>query len=280
MSERETDSERVLQAYMRARGAVEPPPELTRAVLARIAAEPQVTHGNLVGALRVLAFGATVAAAAVVAVLAVTAIGLMVGPGRDVGGPTPEERDPAATDVAPSAAPVSPASSPTAGDGLFAPGHAIEIAAVDGEGRWGTIRIERGDELGGYPDAPVPADVFVIEFWIEYQPQRLPEPETFGVSDWVLRPTDTDAPSFFLIEPQQWDRTLGSGTRPDDPLVQYPGAVDVLTSATDGRIAFAVPRREADLELELVYWPAGFDEPAETVVVRAPAEPPPPEPAP
>lgn len=104
MSERETDRERVLRAYLRARGAVEPPPELAPAVLARIAAEPQVTRGNFFGALRVLAIGATVVAAFAVVLL------VQFGLQRVGDRPSPP---PAVTPPAPSLTTVSPSPTPT-----------------------------------------------------------------------------------------------------------------------------------------------------------------------
>ncbi|HEX2765973.1 MAG TPA: hypothetical protein VHR55_04965 [Candidatus Limnocylindria bacterium] len=151
--------------------------------------------------------------------------------------------------------PVSP--SPTASvrpaQSLVQPGDTATLAATDSHGEWGTIRLERGDELGGYPDAEIPADTFVIEVLVAYEADRMPDPAQFGTPDWTLRPRNAPPERFFVIEPQEFERANGIGLRPAMPLGVWPGAVDIFTTPAEGRIAFAVARRDADLELELVY---------------------------
>jgi hypothetical protein len=172
------------------------------------------------------------------------------------------------------AADASPTQSPPA-DALLEPGKTVELAAVDPQGEWGTIRIERREDLGGYTDADVGADSFIIELFIDYEADRLADPEEFGLPDWSLRPTDSvgGADGIFPIEPTRFDR-YPTGFRPDTPLATYPGAIDIFSTPTEGNIAFEVPRDAAGLELELVYSPAGQDEPAATMPVRRPGEPP------
>lgn len=132
------------------------------------------------------------------------------------------------------------------GRALLEPGDSIELAAVDPQGEWGTVRIERGEDLGGYADAEIGPDAFIVEFFVEYSADRLPDPDQFGASDWSLRPTDPEAEHFFLVEPMTFERSP-SGVRPDQSLGMYPGAIDIFSTPTEGWIAFQVQRRVADL---------------------------------
>lgn len=265
MSERDRMDEQIA-AFVRDAVHAEPPPDLMPSVLDAVdrARAPRPWYASLLPAL----------AGAAVVVLAVGAVLLLWRPwGAADRSPSPT---PSPT-VTPSAT-APPTDEPTPGptlpaDALLEPGDSVELAAVDPQGEWGTIRIERGEDLGGYTDAEVPDDTFIIELFIEYEADRAPDPEQFGYPDWSLRPTDPDAEHFFLVEPARFERD-GQETRPASPLGVYPGAVDIFSTPTDGWIAFWVPRREANLELELVYWPAGLNRPAATVVVREPGEPP------
>jgi hypothetical protein len=249
--------------YLRSRGRAVPPPELTQAVMAALESAPPARSW----------FAAFIPAIAVVAVAgALLLVAVLIGQ-RPVG-PTPvgsEQPTPSATE-APSA---SPTPSPSASQlSLVEPGAAIDIPAVDATGQWGTIHIERGEDLGGYADALVEPGLFVIEFFISYTAERMPDPAQFGSSDWALRAADPNAEHFFLTGPRVFERADGLGVRPDSGLVIYPGAIDIFTTPTEGTIAFAVGGREANLALELVY----RAETQEEVAIAARNPGPPPEP--
>ncbi len=98
-----------------------------------------------------------------------------------------------------------------------------------------------------------------------------PEPAQFGTSDWAVRPSDPSADGFFVAEAREFERANGFGLRPAMPLGIYSDAVDIFTTPTEGRIAFAVPRRAADLSLELVYQLGGQEQ---VFALRDPGPPP------
>ena len=145
----------------------------------------------------------------------------------------------------------------------------VTIDAVDASGSWGSITLRRGEDAGGYPGAAT-GDFFFLEVFVDYEATRLPDPEQFGASDWSLRPTDPDAEHFFVIEPVNSRAGESVGEGPGQLLGQYPGAVDILTTPTEGWVVFQVARRESNLELELVYGNAGGAE-TTTIPVRIPA---------
>lgn len=227
--------------YLRSRGRAVPPNDLIQTVTAAVetATAPRSWFAPFIPA---------VAAVAVAAALLILA--LLIGQPPDVGpGPTGSEQ-------ATSAPSGSASSSPTPSQSqlsLLQPGAVVEIPALDTAGQWGTIRIERGEELGGYPDAAVGSDIFVIELFVTYTAERMPNPAQFGSPDWAVLPSDPNAEFFFLVEPRQFERADGIGLRPAMPLGVYPGAVDIFSTPIEGRIAFAIGRNATDLSLELVY---------------------------
>jgi hypothetical protein len=195
-------------------------------------------------------------AAAALAV-GIVAVALFLSLSQDVGpSPDPTTSPSSAADPAPTASPTPiPSATPTPRPccPLLQPGDTAELPATDDDGEWGSIRLERGEDLGGYPDAAIPGDTFVIEVFVVYDPQRVPDPAQFGRPDWAVRPADAPADRFFVIEAQEFERANGIGLRPAMPLGVWPGAADIFTTPTEGRIDFAVPRRDAELQLELVY---------------------------
>jgi hypothetical protein len=250
--------------YLRSRARAEPPPQLIQAVMAAVESTPPPRSW----------FAPFIPAIAVAAVAgALLMLALLIGQ-RPVG-PAPigsEQPTPSATE-APSA---SPTASPSASQlSLVEPGAVVDIPAVDATGQWGTIHIERGEELGGYADAAVDPATFVVELLVSYTPERMPDPAEFGLSDWHLRPTDPDPEFSFLAEARLFERANGVGFRPTMPLGEYPGAVDIFTTPTEGRIAFAIPRNGAALSVELVYQ---LGEQEMVVALREPG--PPPDPVP
>jgi hypothetical protein len=236
--------------YLRSRSRVAPPPDLVAATMAAIdsAPAPRSWFAPLVPAV-----------AAIAVAVAVLVLTFVIGRGPEVG-PGPSGSAP----QSPSASAVPSASATDAAPSLslLRPGDVVEIPAIDATGEWGGIRIERKADIGGYSDAFIAedpgfsGDFFAIQFFVSYTAERMPDPEQFGASDWALRPIDPNAEHFFVIQPKSFERVGGSGARPDNALPVYPGAIDIFTTPTEGTIAFAVPRREANLDLELVYLPA------------------------
>lgn len=252
------NDEQIIES-LRSRSRAAPPPELPQALMAAVetAPPPRSWFVSLIPA------AAVVGAAGMLLVVA-----LLIGqPPGLTPEPSGSERPTPLPSVTPSASPTpSPSPSPLS---LLQPGTTVDIPAVDESGEWGTIRIERRDDLGGYPDAAIDPELFVIEFVISYTPERMPEPAQFGASDWALRAADPNAEHFFLVEPRTFERTDGSGARPESALGMYPGAIDIFTTPTEGTIAFSVSRREANLAMELVYLRTG-----EAFAARDPGEPP------
>ncbi|MEO8510415.1 MAG: hypothetical protein ABI534_04155 [Chloroflexota bacterium] len=233
--------------YLRSRSRVAPPPSLAGSIMAAVDTAPTLRSW----------FASLVPAVAAVAVaVAVLMLAFVIGRGPQVGpGPTDSDQPAPSASIVPSASP-SDAGPPLS---LLRPGDVAEIPATDATGEWGTIRIERMEDIGGYSDAPIAEDVglsgefFVIEFFVSYTAERMPDPAQFGSLDWSLRPIDPNAEHFFVTEAKSFERVGGLGIRPDDALPVFPGAIDIFTTPTEGTIAFQVSRREANLDLELVY---------------------------
>ena len=156
---------------------------------------------------------------------------------------------------------------------LLQPGDSAELPLIDDEGQWGTVRVERGSDVGGYPDVDLAPETFAVEFLVTYDASRPSAVEFFGAPDWILRPTDPAAVHFFLREPARLAGENGQPAGPQPPLGIYPGGVD-YTTATEGWIVFEVPRREANLELELVYLPGERRGTVAALTVRQPGPPP------
>lgn len=252
--------------YVRATVRSEPPPDLVSSIIGAVDSAPprRAWYAPFLPAF---------ASAAVVVVVIALGVGLLLARPWMVADPSPPPLpSPSSTVTATATTEPSPTSSPRT-DALLEPGDTVEFPAVDPQGEWGTIQIVRGEDLGGYSDAEIGSDTFVIELFVDYEAARLPDPEEFGRPDWMLQPTDAAADAFFPIGPTTFDR-YPSGVRPDPSLATYPGAIDIFTTPTEGWVAFEVPRDAADLELELVYRPATLDEPAATFVVREPGDPP------
>lgn len=213
-----------------------------------------------------------VVAAAGVVLVAV----ILIGGGDPAVGPQPSDSP---TDKLPSSPTPVPSPtlvpSPTPTVALLEPGDTVTIDAVDAEGTWGTITLTRGEDSGGRSVAG--GGFFLIQVFVDYDARRLPSPEEFGASDWTLRPTDPDAVHFFVTEPAN---TADIEVEPPQPpLVHYPEAVVGADTPTEGWIVFEVPIREANLELELLYWPLR-GAPAASILVREPGPAPSPAPTP
>lgn len=240
--------------YLRTRANVTQPPDLVGSVVDAVERTPQQRHSW---------FAPFIPAAAAVGVAGAVLIAALVVGQNPRFGPTPST----GPVVDPTAAPTPAATEEPDADGSLQPGDSLIIDAVEQGGTWGTITVERGDDVGGYPNASVSEDAFVVEVFVSYDAERLPDPETFGRDDWSLATTDGTAVGDLL--------ELAPGTDPErPPLGTLPGAIDIFTTPTNGWLLFEVPRDAADKNLRLIYQPTDFDEQVTVIPVRDPGDPP------
>jgi hypothetical protein len=233
--------ERIVE-YLRARGHVEPPFDLVESIADAVAEAPQR---------RTSLFTAWVPAVAALGAAAVIAIlTILLGQQPNIG-PSPA---PSGSPAPSASSTSSPDVSAVPGGDLTQPGSRVTIDAVDEDGTWGSITLTREPDIAAYPGSR-DQNLFLVQVFVEYEPSRLPSPEQFGASDWLLRPTDRDAEHFFLVGPAHDRATEEDWPAQERLLGQYPGAVDIMTTAINGLIQFPVSIREANLELELVYAP-------------------------
>jgi hypothetical protein len=161
----------------------------------------------------------------------------------------------------------TPSSAPVAVHPIYEAGDVVTIDAVDSGGRWGSITLTRGDDTGGYPTEAVPADSFVIEVFVSYHADRLPNAEGFGMLDWRLATADDGNPVGRLIQPAMPpDPADWNPAR--QPLGNVSSAVDMLTTPIEGMLYFEVPREVVDGALVLVYVPSRISNHVVWVPVR------------
>jgi hypothetical protein len=153
---------------------------------------------------------------------------------------------------------------PAEGAELLAPGNATLVPAVTPEGPYGTITLDRGHDVGGYPLVLEPSSEthFFIEILATYELDQIPAGTEFGELDWRVESTDgaVEAELVRAFPPVRGRPTLG----------QWPGAT-VPEERYDGWMLFAVPRDAADTTLELIYQPAGVTD-VTRIPVRSPGE--------
>lgn len=247
--------------YLRSRGRVDPPDDLVSSIAVALEDVPQRRSSSFASWLpAVTAVGAAV-------LIAVVAILIEQAPSM---GPSP----------APSSAPGSPASSepvrihePTATTAPTAPprgdllkaGSLVTLPIASSEGVSGTIALERGDDIGGYPLVPSPSSelYFFVEVRATYELDDASETASWGDVDW--RVEDEDGPVGELLQafPQPAERNY---------LGTWPGAT-VPEARYEGWIIFAIPRDLAGSALDLVYQPPGVSD-ATRIPVRRPGGPP------
>ena len=233
-------SDEPIVEYLRSRAQVQPPMDLVGSIADAVEGVPQQRHSW---------FAPFVPAAAAVTAAAVVVVAtVLVGQGPDFG-PAPGT---------PSATP-SPTPAPT----LLKPGDSATIDARDPFGRWGTITLTRGGDVGGYDDGSVPPESFVVEIHVEYVAEREPDPFVFGAPDWMLANAGR-VPVGEQLEPGG-RREL---TRPT--LSTYPGAIDIFGNRLEGWLLFVVPRDAADEPLDLLYRHTAVAEAATAFPVREP----------
>lgn len=244
------NDERIVD-YLRSRARATPPMDLVGSIADAIEGVPQHGHSWFAPFMP--------AAAAVAATAVVLVAAILVGQGPDAG-PPPPGGSPTEGELAPP----SPSPSPTPAPTLLQPGDSVTIEAVDADGRWGTVTLTRGEDVGGYGDGSVSAEAFVVEVHVAYLADESPDPPHFGAPDWTVEAASGEAPIPKLLEP----RGRREARRPT--MGTYPGAVDIFTTPLEGWLLFEVPRDAADDRLELVYQPLGFTEPVATFALREP----------
>lgn len=171
--------------YLRSRARVEPPMDFVGSVLAAVADAPQQRASRFAALLP--------AAAALGAAAAVAVAMLLTSQGPNVSTPDPSPSSSALASPSSVASPSSaPSNSPqTIGDQLVQPGDVVEIPATDNLGEWGTIRLERGEEMVPSDSAWSMHDAgsVLIEIHVSYTAERSTE-QTFGIVDWGVRIQD------------------------------------------------------------------------------------------
>ena len=228
--------ERIVE-YLRGRGRVEPPLDFTGAVMNVVADASQRRAGWFAP---FLPAGAVLGAAAVLSVVA-----LLLNQNPNISTPDPSLSPPSSASPRP-----MPSVAPEAiGDRLVEPGDSVEMPAIDDLGEWGTIRLERGEEM-------VPSDSgwstydqgsTLIEIYVTYSAERRSE-QSFGVLDWGLRIQD-GMPGLAGLG------VLPAGRNPERPtseaLTDHTSASE--GSVTEGWIALEVPIVEETSGVFLTY---------------------------
>lgn len=127
---------------------------------------------------------------------------------------------------------------------LTQPGDIVRIAAMDGNGRYGTITLERGDDVAGYP--PPHTELFTESFFIEvrvsYELDRATE-LPYGRDDWSFR---ADGAGGFIGQYLNVDFTGASLP----PLLPNRQRGDV---PMQGWLVLAVPSEAAEFPINLAY---------------------------
>jgi len=153
---------------------------------------------------------------------------------------------------------------PTAGGDLLQPGDAAILPAVGPDGPFGTITLDRGHDVGGYPLVLSPSSTshFFVEIFATYELNDVPGGAQWGDLDWRME-SEGGTLGVELVDafPPVRGR-VGLG--------QWPGAT-VPQTHYSGWMIFAVPRETANTNLQLVYQPAGIAD-ATRIPVRSPGE--------
>jgi hypothetical protein len=246
-----TTTEELVTDYLRSTMRVDAPHDLTNEIMRAVAAAPQ-DRKSILGAFGILtpAFAAIV----VTAVLVVAAV-LALAP-RNVG-PAP--------DAVATPTPV-PSITPEEARILTDEDDVIRIPALDGEGPFGTITIERGADKAGYAGfVPIAfQDVFFIELYVTYEPTRATA-EQFGEWEFAIA-ADLDDDGFDSDDVLQ--RGVGFSGMEDmpgfdsapRPLLQGKRFGEELL---EGWLVLEVPAAAAGSDIYLVYghneWTDGIE---------------------
>lgn len=165
---------------------------------------------------------------------------------------------------------------------LTAAGDVIRIPAMDAEGAFGTITIERGDEKGGYENfSPVAfGDVFFLELHVIYEPHRVTA-EQYGEWEFAFA-VDTDRDGFDADDVlQRGVGFLGMEGQPGYESAPQPLLAGKRSGADrlEGWLVLELPADVSDWDVYLVYghneWTDGIGnlEPEASALLREPGEP-------
>ena len=221
--------EQAVTEYARSRLDVAIPPSLVGDIQRAVAAAPPPPIS------RFSPLFMTTAVAAVVAVLAL-AILLIQAP-SNVGpdpfgseGPTPSPQ---------------PSLTPEGELSLTTPGDVVRIPAMDAQGRYGTITLERGKEVGGYEgnDTPMFFDSYFVEVHFSYELDRAPE-GTYGSDDWAVFEQVAGRANTYI-----------AGLHIDGPGTPQPALPNVVRDDRDieGWLTFGLEADAADSPMWLAY---------------------------
>ena len=265
MTDRQLSSEELVADYIRSSMRVELPDGLTDEVMRSVAAAPQARR-SWFSALPPYA----PALAAAVATALIIVVGLFLVAPRTIGPPPAPTPTPA------------PTLSPEGARVLAEPGDVIRIPALDGQGQFGTITIERGAEKAGYEGfVPVAfGDVFFVEVYVKYEPERSTD-EEYGEWEFAFA-ADANGNGFDDAD----ILTLGVGFLGMEGQPGYESAPQPLLDGKrsgddvlEGWLVIEIPAASADYDLHLVYghgeWTDGIENmvPDSSALLRRPGEP-------
>jgi len=233
--------------YLRARGRIDPPLDFVGAVAGAVAYAPQR---------RASWFAPLIpAAAAVGAAAAVTVLAILVSKGPNVG-PPPAPSTSVSERAAPTGTPSPPASAsptprptpmptPTHDADLLEAGNTVRVHVMSGDGVTGTITLERGADVGGYPLVTEPSSEshFFVEVFATYELESATEEGQWGALDWRVASADGTVDGQLV---DSFPPPKGRG-----PLGQWPGAT-VPDTRYEGWMIFAIAREAAATSFDLV----------------------------
>jgi hypothetical protein len=215
--------------YARSRLDVAIPPSLVGDIQRAVATAPSP---------RISRFSPLFMATTVAAAVAVLAVALMLIQGPSNIGPDPfSSAEPTPTP--------QPSLTPEGELSLTAPGDVVRIPAMDVQGRYGTITLERGNEVGGYEgnETPMFTDSYFVEVHFSYELDRAPD-GTYGVDDWAV-----------FEEVAGRANTYIAGLHIDGPGTPQPALPNVARGDDDieGWLTFALDADAADSPMWLAY---------------------------
>ena len=262
-----TTTEELVTDYLRSTMRIDPPDDLPNAIMRAVAAAPQDRKSILD------AFGTLTPAFAAIVVTAVLVVAAVLALAPRNVGPAP--------DAVATPTPV-PSITPEEARILTSEDDAIRIPALDGEGPFGTITIERGADKAGYAGfVPIAfQDVFFIELYVTYEPTRATA-EQFGEWEFAFA-ADLDDDGFDSDDLLQ--RGVGFSGMEDmpgfdsapQPLLQGKRSGEELL---EGWLVLEVPAAAAGSDLYLVYghneWTGGIEnlEPDSSALMRLEGDP-------
>ena len=135
---------------------------------------------------------------------------------------------------------------------------------MSGDGVTGTITLERGADVGGYPLVTEPSSEshFFVEVFATYELESATEEGQWGALDWRVASADGTVDGQLV---DSFPPPKGRG-----PLGHWPGAT-VPETRYEGWMIFAIAREAAATSFDLVYQPEGVTE-RTRIPLRAPGD--------